>query len=451
MSSLVAASWGEVVGTTWTMSTLAPGAVGKGVTDATPGSLRSLPVNAASAAVSAGDFTSATSCNGPLKPGPKPFAIKSYALRVELPEGSLPESEDPSRSERTGSINTSMTTIAPTANTLGRLATSVDQRAQNPLACGSCGPSTASRRRSLRPSTRGPRKPSSAGRNVVAAATVKTDQRSGKRQLIEEAETKHEQSQQRDADGPAGEQDRTAGCVQGSDGGFLWCETAQDTRAMPGDDEQCVVDTDAKADQGGERRPDRSDAHHVGEQSHGQQSAAQGHHGGEQWKGHREQRPERDEQDDSGGDHADQRAVGGWGLLDLLDRVAAQLDVEAGRASRLRQVDDSLYVGLGQCLCHLGEGYVRECRASVLTQLGSASRGVRAGGRGHRRRLGHPVEHRGNLGLDGRVVDAPAPDVDDDRVGVASLGGEARAQQSQCLARLGARQREAIGVCGADA
>src|ERR1035437_9691960 len=125
MSSRVAASWGEVVGTTWMMPSLAPGAAGKGVTDATPGSLRSLPVNAASAAVSAGDLTSATSCNGPLKPGPKPFAIKSYALRVELPEGSLPESEDPSRSERTGSINTSMTTIAPTANTLGRLATSV--------------------------------------------------------------------------------------------------------------------------------------------------------------------------------------------------------------------------------------------------------------------------------------------------------------------------------------
>src|SRR5450631_4618399 len=116
MRSLVAVSWGEVVGTTWTMPSLAPGADGKGVTEATPGSLRSLPANAVSAAASAGDFTSATSCKGPLKPGPKPCAIRSYALRVELPEGSLPESEEPSRSESIGNINTSMTTVAATAN-----------------------------------------------------------------------------------------------------------------------------------------------------------------------------------------------------------------------------------------------------------------------------------------------------------------------------------------------
>jgi len=67
----------------------------------------------------------------------------------------------------------------------------------------------------------------------------------------------------------------------------------------------------------------------VGEQADSEQTTAQGDHGGEQRQGHREQRPERDEQDDAGCDEADELAVGGWGLLDLLDGVAAQLDVQA--------------------------------------------------------------------------------------------------------------------------
>jgi hypothetical protein len=154
---------------TWTMPIVAPGWAGRAKAAATPGVRATVAVSEARACWSA---FSATSCSGPLKPGPNPSLSRSYALRVVLAAGSLPWSEEPSRSDSTGAESASMMISATAARGLGCRSTKPAQRAQKPLACTSCGPSKASRRRSRRLSTRVFMKPSIAGSRVIAASTL---------------------------------------------------------------------------------------------------------------------------------------------------------------------------------------------------------------------------------------------------------------------------------------
>ena len=86
--------------------------------------------------------------------------------------GSLAASEEPSRSESTGIARMSMTVAAAAASGAGWRCTNAASRVHAPEVPSGAGPSAASRRRSRRDRTRIPRKPSSAGSKVVAAATV---------------------------------------------------------------------------------------------------------------------------------------------------------------------------------------------------------------------------------------------------------------------------------------
>ena len=124
-----------------------------------------------SAAVSAGELVCATSSSGPLNPGPKPSASRSYACQVVVEEGSLPWSEVPSRKLSTGMAKMTMTAAATVASTAGERSTVPDQRAHRPLGPGAVT-WPASRRCCRRLSTRIPKTPSSAGSKVTAAATV---------------------------------------------------------------------------------------------------------------------------------------------------------------------------------------------------------------------------------------------------------------------------------------
>ena len=67
-----------------------------------------------------------------------------------------------------------MTIAAAAASGAGCRCTNAASRVQQPDVPSGAGPLAASRRRSLRDSTRGPRKPRRAGSRVVAAATVNT-------------------------------------------------------------------------------------------------------------------------------------------------------------------------------------------------------------------------------------------------------------------------------------
>ena len=86
--------------------------------------------------------------------------------------GSLAASEEPSRSDSTGMASTSITAVAAAASWAGWRWMNPASRAHQLDAPSRAGPSAASRRRSRRDSTRIPRKPSSAGSKVTAAATV---------------------------------------------------------------------------------------------------------------------------------------------------------------------------------------------------------------------------------------------------------------------------------------
>src|SRR5258708_13531791 len=88
MRVLVAAASGEVVGITVISVAPLPGMGAE--TAATPCSVLSVPVSLASAALSAGDPAVATSCSGPLKPGPTPPADRPYALRGVGDESAFP-------------------------------------------------------------------------------------------------------------------------------------------------------------------------------------------------------------------------------------------------------------------------------------------------------------------------------------------------------------------------
>jgi hypothetical protein len=118
--------------------------------------------------------SSARIVSGPLKPGPKPAASMSYALRVVVPVGLLPWSEEPSRSDSAGIASVAITTTATAASERGCRWRKPDQRAAAPVADSVRGPDAASARRWRRLSTRMPSTPSSAGSSVIAAATVIT-------------------------------------------------------------------------------------------------------------------------------------------------------------------------------------------------------------------------------------------------------------------------------------
>ena len=88
-----------------------------------------------------------------------------------LDAGSLPASEEPSRTLSNGIASTSMTAAAAMASTAGLRWTVPAQRLHTP---GETTPLAPKRRRWRRESTRMPKTPSSAGSRVTAASTVKT-------------------------------------------------------------------------------------------------------------------------------------------------------------------------------------------------------------------------------------------------------------------------------------
>src|SRR5256885_5370199 len=82
-------------------------------TEAIPGVSLSVVVNRARPPVSPADGRLTASWRGPLKPGPKPAASRSYAWRVVWLVGSLPESLAPSRRPRAGEAKASSRAVDP--------------------------------------------------------------------------------------------------------------------------------------------------------------------------------------------------------------------------------------------------------------------------------------------------------------------------------------------------
>ena len=136
--------------------------------------------------------------------------------------------------------------------------------------------------------------PSIAGSSVIAANTVNsTITRGGDADAGEEVQAEHEQAEHRDADRGAGEQHGAAGRVERPDRGLLRRQAGLQAVAVPGDDEQRVVDADAEADQRGEDRADVVDRQPVAQQPDRERAADQREDRADQRQQHREERAER--------------------------------------------------------------------------------------------------------------------------------------------------------------
>ena len=111
---------------------------------------------------------STTTCSGPLKPGPKPSASRSYAWRWVVDGGLVPASVMPRRIESSGTASSSITARPATRATTGR---SVTRRAQRALSVRADSADEPVRARPTRQrSMLCPAKPSSAGISVTAMA-----------------------------------------------------------------------------------------------------------------------------------------------------------------------------------------------------------------------------------------------------------------------------------------
>jgi hypothetical protein len=95
---------------------------------------------------------------------------------------------------------------------------------------------------------------------------------------------------------------------------------------VAGDDEQGVVDPDAEADQHPEDRGETDDGEDVAEQAGQVVADADRDQGGHDRRDRGEQCAERQAEHDQGEDHPEDGAVGGLLGLDVLDRLAGELD-----------------------------------------------------------------------------------------------------------------------------
>src|ERR1700732_783666 len=121
---------------------------------------------------SAARGSEATTCRGPLKPRPKPFASRSYECRdVEL-GGLLPASLFPSRRASAGAASVSMIARPATAPGQGWRWMKLLQRDHAPRASRDAADSSLFRARRPGLPMRSPYRESAAGRSVNAASIV---------------------------------------------------------------------------------------------------------------------------------------------------------------------------------------------------------------------------------------------------------------------------------------
>ena len=100
--------------------------------------------------------------------------------------------------------------------------------------------------------------------------------------------------------------------------------------AEAGHDEERVVDSYTKADHQRQLRAEVGHVDDVTDESRHPETRGQPYHGGHDREPHRRERPEADQQDQDRRSKADDRREPERSLLGLLDRLAAELDLERG-------------------------------------------------------------------------------------------------------------------------
>ena len=227
----------------------------------------------------------------------------------------------------------------------------------------------------------------------------------------------HDQHDDRDGDA-AGGHERDAGDGQAEDGDdhgaagedhglpggghrppdrLLDRQSPREVLAVPGDEEQRVVDADAEADHAAQHGRPAGDLDQVGDQRQRADPEGEPEHRHPDRQSHRDDRAERHEQDDDRGDQAEDLADPGLRLLEREEQVPAHLDpqrrVRGGRgAVRLQPLQVRGVQPLDDGVLHLDhrDPAVRRERGSAgadhVRQRGRARHARRTGRPRHRRR-----------------------------------------------------------------
>ncbi len=159
----------------------------------------------------------------------------------------------------------------------------------------------------------------------------------------------------------------------------------------------------------------------------------------------RQQGAEAEQQHDDGRAEADGGREAEARLLGLLDRLAAQLDLQRRRARRLGAVDHALDRSLGQLVRPLVELDRGEADRAVLGKSVCAGR-VRPDDAGDMREPPDPPQQRRDDGACRGVAELARAGPEDDLVDVACLRREAALEQVDRALRVGVREREVVRV-----
>ena len=187
------------------------------------------------------------------------------------------------------------------------------------------------------------------------------------RNAVEEADAEREHAEERDHDGGSGEEDRAAGGVhrQLQRGADVTAVLAIGV-AVARDDEEGVVDPDAEADHQRELGGEVDHVDQVAAEPDDAETGPEAEQRRHDRQAHREQRAEAEQQHDDGGEEADARCEAEARLLSLLDRLAAELDLEGGRAHGLGRGDHTVDGRLRQLVRALVELDGREADRAGL-------------------------------------------------------------------------------------
>jgi hypothetical protein len=248
------------------------------------------------------------------------------------------------------------------------------------------------------------------------------------RRPVEERDAEQQHAEQRDDDRRAGEQHRAPGRVHRGQRRLAHVGAGRAFAAEAVDHEQAVVDPYAQRDHDRERRCEVGDVERTGRRVHEAHGRSNRGEGGDQRHRHRGERAEDQHEHHDRGEHADQLGGAGRRLLGALDRLAAELHLQAGCGAGLGGVDDPLDVLLVQVDGLLVEEHRRVGGAPVAADRRAVAR-VGADGRRDTRLLGDPVHDALDLGAPRPVAQRPVDDVEHDPARVAGLLGEAVAQE----------------------
>ncbi len=213
------------------------------------------------------------------------------------------------------------------------------------------------------------------------------------------------------------------------------------TLAVPGADEQRVVDTDTDADERRDLGRERGDVQDSREQVDEREPDPDSEQRGHDRHAHRQQRAERDQQDDDGGEDPDRLARG---LRLLGEHRAAEFHLQP---RRIRVLGDRAHVR-----CEVERDVVRlHVEEDLRVRDLSVARHEAASGRlvrrchAHHVRLGAQLrEDRLDLASDVGRIDVTGPPHSEDEVAGVALPRELAFEDAERAVRFGTGQRERL-------